>query len=338
MSPCAPRSRDRRHSLDLWRLQELKVQNEACQLREEIREVAAVQPSPERQHQQEIALQKLVAAQIKRETMRLQLQAPELALKVESICTETSVSYNYSQQRRSCTVDSPLGIATPLTSYGQRGSSRWNIATPRSTKHATSGCMPAYFGSPCYAGSSYADDRSVDGEDDAYGRDRHYPTLRRAASTGMYRSRSSSNASTCYTSSLAVSSGVAVPRFAKAPTCYECDSTFNLLARRHHCRQCGHSFCYEHSTRQLALPHLGYMAAQRVCDTCFEAHIQTMTSYKLPSLIRRPTDALSTSSFASSPRNLGSGESCCSLESPVEDAARVAPLQTRRSPFVVVAT
>uniref|UniRef100_M4BHL6 Myosin motor domain-containing protein n=1 Tax=Hyaloperonospora arabidopsidis (strain Emoy2) TaxID=559515 RepID=M4BHL6_HYAAE len=337
VSPRAPRSRDRRHSLDLWRLQELKVHDEACQLREEIREVAAVQPSPERQLQQEIALQKLVTAQIKREAMRLQLQAPELALKVENNCIDASVSCK-SQQSRSCTVGSPLRIVTPLTSYGQRSSSRWNIATPRSMTHATGGCTPAYFDSPVYAGSSYADDRSVDGEDDLYGRNRRYSTLRRAASAGMYRSRSSSNASTCYTSSLAVPSGVAVPRFAKAPICYECDCKFNLLVRRHHCRQCGHSFCYEHSTRQLALPHLGYMAAQRVCDTCFEAHIQAMTSYKLPSLVRHPTDALSTSSFASSPRNLGSGGSCCSLESPVEDAARVVPLQTQRTPFVAVAT
>eukprot|EP00644_Phytophthora_capsici_P001068 jgi/Phyca11/509320/fgenesh2_kg.PHYCAscaffold_43_\ len=128
--------------------------------------------------------------------------------------------------------------------------------------------------------------------------------------------------------SVAVRPGVSVPRFAKAPTCYECDCTFNILVRRHHCRQCGNSFCFEHSTRQLALPHLGYMAAQRVCDTCFEAHIQAMTSLKLPLLMRHPTDELSTSSFASSPRGLESNDSYCGLDSPTTAAARVTPLRT----------
>ncbi|KAI9999273.1 hypothetical protein PInf_004093 [Phytophthora infestans] len=82
-SPRGSRSRDRRHSLDLWRLQEAEAQKEVSQLREEIREAAADEPSPERQQQQEIALQKLVASQIKRKTMQLQLQLPELELKVQ---------------------------------------------------------------------------------------------------------------------------------------------------------------------------------------------------------------------------------------------------------------
>ncbi|KAG1707243.1 hypothetical protein DVH05_026437 [Phytophthora capsici] len=324
-SPRATRSRDRRHSLDLWRIQEAEAEKEALQLREEIREAAADEPSPERQQQQEIALQKLVAAQIKRKTMQLQLQLPEFELKVHNNCVDTGPASCISHRRRSRTVDSPL--PAPLTSCGRQGTSRWNFALPRSMMH-TSDRTPASFDSPNYPGSSYGDDRSVDGDEDLYGRSR-YPMPRRSASAGVYRSRSSSNSSSCYMApSVAVRPGVSVPRFAKAPTCYECDCTFNILVRRHHCRQCGNSFCFEHSTRQLALPHLGYMAAQRVCDTCFEAHIQAMTSLKLPLLMRHPTDELSTSSFASSPRGLESNDSYCGLDSPTTAAARVTPLRT----------
>ncbi|EEY59580.1 myosin-like protein [Phytophthora infestans T30-4] len=323
-SPRGSRSRDRRHSLDLWRLQEAEAQKEVSQLREEIREAAADEPSPERQQQQEIALQKLVASQIKRKTMQLQLQLPELDLKVDNNAIDAGPASCISQ-RRSRAVDSPLRIPAPLTSCGRQGPSRWNFAVPHSMTHATSSRMSGYFDSPSY------DDRSVDGEEDLFSRGRH-PIPRRSASTGMYRKRSSSNSSSCYaTPSVTVRPGAVVPRFAKAPTCFECDCTFNLLVRRHHCRQCGNSFCYEHSTRQLALPHLGYMAAQRVCDACFEDHMQAMTSLKLPSHIRNPTDELS--SFASSPRGLDSNHSDCGFESPTEAAARVAPLHTQ-FPFV----
>ncbi|RLN63887.1 hypothetical protein BBP00_00003812 [Phytophthora kernoviae] len=201
-SPRVSRTRERRHSLDLWKLQEVEAQEEACQLRDEIREAAeaeaaADEPSPERQQQQEIALQKLVASQIKRKTMQLQLQLPEFELKVDNNSFDAGPASCMNHRRR-------------------------------------------------------------------------------------------------------------------------------LLTRRHHCRQCGNSFCYEHSTRQLALPHLGYMAAQRVCDECFEVHIQAMTSLKVPSLIRHPTDELSSSSFASSPRGLESNDSYSGVDSPT---ARVTPLR-----------
>ncbi|OWZ14812.1 Myosin [Phytophthora megakarya] len=314
-SPRASRSRDRRHSLDLWEKQEVEAEKEANQLREEIREAAADEPSPERQQQQEIALQKLVTSQIKRKTMQLQLQMPEFELKLDNNFVDAGPASCISHRRRARTVDSPL--QAPLTSCGRQGTSRWNFAGSHSMTHAANG-SPAFFDSPNFR-ASYGDERSVDGD---------YPIPRRSASTGMYRARSTSNSSSCSMApSVAIRPGVVVPRFAKSPSCYECDCTFNLLVRRHHCRQCGNSFCYEHSTRQLALPHLGYMSAQRVCDTCFETHIQAMTSFKLPSLpslMRHPTEELSTSSFASSPRGLESNDSCYGLDSP----ARVAPLRT----------
>ncbi|RLN91841.1 hypothetical protein BBJ28_00019857 [Nothophytophthora sp. Chile5] len=333
-SPRAPRARDRRHSLDLWRLQQEQAQEEARQLRDEIRETAlveaaAAEPSPERQQLQELALQKLVAAQIKRKTMQLQLQVPAFELKTDNNGQDAGPASCRGHRRRSRTVGSPVR-AGPLTSCGpqQRDASRWSFATPRGSSCG----LPAYFDGSSYAGSAYGDDASIDGDDDLYraGRGRYaFPT--RSASAGVYRGRTSSIASSsCWTPPAAMLRGEAtVPRFAKAPTCKECDCAFNLLVRRHHCRQCGHSFCFEHSTRQLALPHLGYTAAQRVCDGCFESHVQALNALKMPLLLRHPTDELSTSSFASSPRGLESNDSYCALDSPDSATTRVAPLPLR---------
>ncbi|DAZ93216.1 TPA: hypothetical protein N0F65_001568 [Lagenidium giganteum] len=69
------------------------------------------------------------------------------------------------------------------------------------------------------------------------------------------------------------SSRSSVPRWCKDSQCKECGCKFTWLTRRHHCRQCGNSFCFEHSSRRLRLPHLGYADAQRVCDDCFEMHM-----------------------------------------------------------------
>ncbi|RHX99740.1 hypothetical protein DYB36_002015 [Aphanomyces astaci] len=65
-------------------------------------------------------------------------------------------------------------------------------------------------------------------------------------------------------------SGRDVARWSKDVRCKECDCEFNLFVRRHHCRQCGFSFCFEHSTRRIALPSQGYKDPVRVCDDCFE--------------------------------------------------------------------
>ncbi|TDH73311.1 hypothetical protein CCR75_007396 [Bremia lactucae] len=323
ISPQPLRPRGRRFSLDLWRHQEVMAQEEASQLREEIREAAADDPSPERQQQQEAALQKLVASQIKRKMMQLQLQQPEFELKVDTIVSEANPASCSNHRRRSRTASYHLPTPAPITSCNGQKSSRWNFAAPHSMTHASSSRMPANLNFQTYGDGG--NNCSIDGEDELYGID-CYSVPRRSASAGIYRARSSSNASSCIISSAVAHPEVVVPRFTKAPTCLECDCTFDFLLRRHHCRQCGNSFCFEHSTRQLALPHLGYMTAQRVCDMCFETHIQVLTSHKLSTFMRHPTDELSTSSFASSPRGIESNDSYCGLDSPNLTAARVGPL------------
>ncbi|ETW06053.1 hypothetical protein H310_03650 [Aphanomyces invadans] len=59
-------------------------------------------------------------------------------------------------------------------------------------------------------------------------------------------------------------------RWKKDKHCKECNTEFHLFLRRHHCRQCGFSFCAEHSRRRIALPSQGYKDRVRVCDDCFD--------------------------------------------------------------------
>ncbi|CAG8791027.1 3621_t:CDS:2, partial [Racocetra persica] len=52
--------------------------------------------------------------------------------------------------------------------------------------------------------------------------------------------------------------------------CKGCEASFNTLRRKHHCRQCGNIFCQECTSKNIALPQLGYLKPERVCSGCFE--------------------------------------------------------------------
>jgi len=54
--------------------------------------------------------------------------------------------------------------------------------------------------------------------------------------------------------------------------CNRCQSPFNLLRRKHHCRRCGHVFCDTCSQKAALLPaSFGFgRKPQRVCETCCE--------------------------------------------------------------------
>ncbi|CAG8543966.1 8553_t:CDS:10 [Paraglomus brasilianum] len=56
----------------------------------------------------------------------------------------------------------------------------------------------------------------------------------------------------------------------KACESEKCGATFTTLRRKHHCRQCGHIFCQDCSSRRLALPQLGELKPVRVCNGCFK--------------------------------------------------------------------
>ena len=53
--------------------------------------------------------------------------------------------------------------------------------------------------------------------------------------------------------------------------CFQCNESFSMIRRRHHCRACGGLFCGGCSRWKKKLPHLGYTDKEaRVCKWCFE--------------------------------------------------------------------
>lgn len=281
----SPRTIGRRHSLDLWRAQQEQVEEEVRQLRDELK-ASALSPAHLDDEEQERVVRKLVASQIKAKTMRLQLNPSSSAFGMElpeHIHNDDNNNYDdeyelhwdddddddddessttgYVGRRRALTVEDASFTkggrqlyAAPMTSSGGYGRSSWNSrnSTPLSAKYSRG--LAAYF----------EDDGNDDDTDSL-----RLPT--RSASLGM-RPRSSSGAST-WRSTFSIAGGAALPRWSKDSICKECHCKFTLLTRRHHCRNCGHSFCFEHSTRKLLLPELGYTERQRVCDECFEMHM-----------------------------------------------------------------
>lgn len=55
----------------------------------------------------------------------------------------------------------------------------------------------------------------------------------------------------------------------QAPRCMSCDSQFNPIRRRHHCRRCGLVFCGVCSAASMPLPKFGIIKPVRVCKSCF---------------------------------------------------------------------
>ncbi|OQR91477.1 myotubularin [Thraustotheca clavata] len=56
-----------------------------------------------------------------------------------------------------------------------------------------------------------------------------------------------------------------------ADKCYQCNTLFSLVLRRHHCRRCGNIFCDACSLSRMPLVSAGFFTPVRVCDKCCEA-------------------------------------------------------------------
>jgi hypothetical protein len=51
-------------------------------------------------------------------------------------------------------------------------------------------------------------------------------------------------------------------------SCRQCDKTFSISTRRHHCRACGRLFCKKCTATRLVLERLGFQKPVRVCSSC----------------------------------------------------------------------
>lgn len=60
------------------------------------------------------------------------------------------------------------------------------------------------------------------------------------------------------------------PDWQDGECCFRCRTQFTLVARKHHCRNCGNIFCAKCSSQQIPLPKLSIEKNVRVCDGCFE--------------------------------------------------------------------
>lgn len=68
----------------------------------------------------------------------------------------------------------------------------------------------------------------------------------------------------------AMFSVVCAPNWKEESFCHRCKVAFTTFRRRHHCRNCGNSFCAECSSERTVLPQFGIEKEVRVCDHCFE--------------------------------------------------------------------
>ncbi|XP_053088807.1 zinc finger FYVE domain-containing protein 21 isoform X2 [Pangasianodon hypophthalmus] len=54
----------------------------------------------------------------------------------------------------------------------------------------------------------------------------------------------------------------------ECPRCMQCDTKFDFITRKHHCRRCGRCFCDKCCSKKVALPRMCFVDPVRQCGEC----------------------------------------------------------------------
>ncbi|XP_059373014.1 zinc finger FYVE domain-containing protein 21-like isoform X1 [Carassius carassius] len=54
----------------------------------------------------------------------------------------------------------------------------------------------------------------------------------------------------------------------ECPRCMQCDTKFDFITRKHHCRRCGRCFCDKCCSQKVALPRMCFVDPVRQCSEC----------------------------------------------------------------------